>query len=73
MKRRESKEKKETTRRPRSRVRSPGSAENTQVLQQRIAARAYQLYQERGARQGDPLRDWLEAERQILEQENPRA
>ena len=31
----------------------------------RIAARAYELYQRRGGEQGQELEDWLEAERQI--------
>jgi len=34
-------------------------------LQQLIAERAYSLYLARGGRQGDPLADWLEAERQL--------
>jgi hypothetical protein len=32
----------------------------------RVAARAYELYAERGYRQGYALEDWLEAEREIL-------
>lgn len=32
----------------------------------RIANRAYEIYLERGSRSGDALRDWLEAEREIL-------
>lgn len=35
-------------------------------LQARITDRAYQLYAERGYRQGYALDDWLEAEREIL-------
>lgn len=34
--------------------------------QQRIAARAYELYRERGCRDGHDLDDWLEAERETL-------
>ena len=41
---------------------------NGEVLQ-RIAVRAYELYQERGGRDGRDLDDWLEAERAILGQE----
>lgn len=35
-------------------------------IQARIADRAYELYVERGYRQGHALDDWLEAEREIL-------
>lgn len=35
-------------------------------LHVRITDRAYQLYAERGYRQGYALDDWLEAEREIL-------
>ncbi len=35
-------------------------------VQMRIADRAYELYAERGYRQGYALDDWLEAEREIL-------
>jgi len=31
----------------------------------RIAKRAYEIYLERGSRDGDMLSDWLEAEREI--------
>jgi hypothetical protein len=64
-------EEKKTTRRPRKAQRSR-SDESTQVLRERIAARAYELYQERNGRQGDALGDWLEAERQILGQQSAR-
>jgi len=30
-----------------------------------IAARAYQIYQERGYTAGDPMQDWLQAEREL--------
>jgi len=35
-------------------------------LRDRIAARAYALYEERGYRHGCDLQDWLDAEREIL-------
>lgn len=35
-------------------------------IQARITDRAYELYAERGYRQGYALEDWLEAEREIL-------
>ncbi len=41
---------------------------NGEVLQ-RIAVRAYELYQERGGRDGRDLDDWLEAAQAILGQE----
>lgn len=42
---------------------SPGPVQDIQV---RIAARAHQLYEQRGCLDGYHLRDWLEAEREIL-------
>jgi hypothetical protein len=36
-----------------------------------IAKRAYELYNERGYRDGSALDDWLEAEREILSQIPP--
>jgi len=30
-----------------------------------IAARAYQIYQQRGYAPGDPMQDWLQAEREL--------
>ena len=35
-------------------------------LQERIAKRAYQLYLERGCREGCDVEDWVDAEREIL-------
>jgi hypothetical protein len=35
-------------------------------LHERIAKRAFELYLERGCRDGCALEDWLDAERQIL-------
>lgn len=37
----------------------------------RIAARAFALYAERGYRDGRALEDWLEAEREVLASESP--
>lgn len=34
--------------------------------EEQIRRRAYELYLERGGSAGDPGRDWLEAEREIL-------
>ncbi len=47
-----------------TRTRQPVSpCEDLHIL---IAKRAYELYSERGYRQGFALDDWLEAEREIL-------
>ena len=37
--------------------------------QERISARAYELYQSRGREPGQDLKDWLRAEQEILKQE----
>ncbi len=37
-----------------------------QDIQVRIAARAHQLYEQRGCLDGYHLHDWLEAEREVL-------
>ena len=42
----------------------PGSPRDD--VQARITDRAYELYAERGYRQGYALNDWLEAEREVL-------
>ena len=34
--------------------------------QDQIAARAYKIYLERGATPGDPMQDWLQAERDLV-------
>ena len=39
-----------------------------EVLKQRIAQRAYQLYLERGGAPGNDLDDWLQAELDVLGQ-----
>ncbi len=39
-----------------------------QVIKQKIAARAYELYEERGRTAGTELDDWLRAEDEILGQ-----
>jgi len=41
-------------------------------MRRRIAARAYGLYLERGARHGQDVQDWLDAERQVLAETRPR-
>jgi len=45
------------------------TAESTmgdEVLRQRIAEKAYELYEKRGQSHGHDLNDWLEAERLVL-------
>ena len=34
-------------------------------LQELIASKAYELYVNRGCKQGDPMADWIEAERLV--------
>jgi hypothetical protein len=43
----------------------PGKNGNL-ILRERIARKAYELYERRGRRHGRHLEDWLEAERQVL-------
>jgi len=40
---------------------------------ERIRLRAYELYLERDGHGGDPMEDWLRAEREVREQTPPRA
>lgn len=40
-------------------------------LHARISARAYELYVQRGSRDGHAQEDWLDAEREILDREFP--
>lgn len=37
----------------------------TKPTQDQIAARAYEIYLERGATPGDPMQDWLRAESEL--------
>lgn len=43
----------------------PSGGPNGVVSRERIASRAYEIFQSRGGVHGDPLQDWLEAERQL--------
>jgi len=45
-------------------VKKPRKAK-TAPTHDEIAARAYQIYQERAYTPGDPIQDWLQAEREI--------
>jgi hypothetical protein len=42
--------------------------EGVQVPHEQIAVRAYHLYLERGGRGGDPVSDWVRAERELRQQ-----
>ena len=43
---------------------------STEDLQERITARAYELYAQRGWREGCALEDWLDAERELQDMES---
>jgi hypothetical protein len=43
-------------------------ADTVQVPHDQIAVRAYHLYLERGGRGGDPVSDWVRAERELRQQ-----
>jgi DUF2934 family protein len=55
--------------RPRT-VRSSAAEKTTKAkatpTQDDIATRAYHIYVERGCTPGDPMQDWLQAERELL-------
>jgi hypothetical protein len=57
----------------RDRIEVPGISASTDVngdLRARISGRAFERYVQRGFQDGHDLEDWLEAERQILRQED---
>jgi hypothetical protein len=57
----------------RDRIEAPGFSALAEVngdLRARISERAFELYVQRGFQDGHDLEDWLEAERQILRQED---
>jgi hypothetical protein len=57
----------------RDRIEVPGSSASTDIngdLRAQISGRAFELYVQRGFQDGHDLEDWLEAERQILRQED---
>ena len=39
---------------------------NIQQIEERIRIRAYEIYDERGRREGDALEDWIEAKAEVL-------
>ena len=42
-----------------------GNGSHPQPTYDQMAARAYAIYQERGGAEGDPLNDWVQAEREL--------
>ena len=55
-----------TTKKPRK------AAAKTAPTHDEVAARAYQIYQERGYTAGDPMQDWLQAERELSAAAKPK-
>ena len=52
---------------------APQKTGNYKPTQEEIALRAYQIYLQRGGAPGNELQDWIQAERQLLEEnEKPR-
>ena len=43
-----------------------GDTTSAETDRERVAQRAYELYLERGAREGQDLDDWLSAEREVI-------
>lgn len=43
-----------------------GNGHHAQPTHEQIAARAYAIYQERSGAAGDPLGDWVQAERELV-------
>jgi hypothetical protein len=41
------------------------------VMRERIACKAYELWRERGSRDGYALQDWLDAEAMVMKERNP--
>lgn len=45
----------------------PEAADTTAITRERVAARAYELYLDRGREEGQDVADWLQAEAELLE------
>lgn len=56
-----------TIERPSPTTQKPPNASN-QPTQEEIALRAYHIYLQRGGAPGNELEDWIQAERQLLEE-----
>ena len=50
----------------------PAKAETPSDLTPQIAKRAYELYEQRGRREGQAVQDWGQAEREIRKDESPK-
>ena len=48
---------------------APGRAKEIESIEERIQARAYQLYLDRGDQPGTEVDDWLRAEAEILRED----
>ncbi len=53
-------------------TKAPLLAKKPRDLRSQIATRAYELYEQRGRREGQAGRDWLQAEREIRKDESPK-
>ena len=64
------------SKRPTSRKGRASAASNANAkelaLYERIAQRAYELYEQRGRQAGSALEDWIQAEREIRSAEMPK-
>lgn len=50
------------------RVFDPGSLPGAGPTEEQIRLRAYQIWRARGGFEGDPVSDWLKAERELIEE-----
>ena len=48
-----------------------GMTELSGVMRERIACKAYELWRERGSRDGYAIQDWLDAEAMVMKERNP--
>ena len=63
--------KKARTPKPKSVRSAPQTSRSIQLpdgLWERIAAKAYELWEQRGRREGNALRDWLDAEEVVMDE-----
>jgi H+-transporting ATPase len=51
---------------------APLLAKKTVDMTPQIATRAYELYEQRGCREGHAVQDWVQAEREVREEESPK-
>lgn len=60
-----------TAAQPRQNTSPPATRAPLDDLHARITIRAYELYLQRGCREGGSLEDWLDAEREIVDRDFP--